>query len=273
MQQESKANKHDFRHWLETHNRGKIIGIVLLVILAIYLAILLIIPGIQVRHLDKFYTALQENESSLVKFSEHSELFTLQKKKTFLESRLKMARTDSIGLAVNLPDSVLTLEINGIILHRAKIIRYSASKFFRAISPETSLGICSESLRIISHRATIEKVPVIYRKAPKDSIEAAESLAEVPDTILTKPPLVIFSADHYIQLLLFPSEDLTFHGKFVKLMFNTMQELRLHRYYLSCIIRLKMPAYHPRIKIYLADREIISLYRALPENAKLAIMF
>jgi hypothetical protein len=273
MQQESKANKYSFRNWLKTHNRGRIIGIILLVILANYLIILLIIPGIQVRRLDRSYAALQENESSPLKFSEHSELFTLQKKKTFLEARLKMARTDSIGLAVDLPDSVLTLDINGIILHRAKINRYKASKTFRAINPETCLGLCSEPLRIISHRATVERIPVIYRKAPKDSIEAAEYLSEVPDTIITKPPMVIFSADHYIQLHLYPSEDIPFSGKFIKLMFNTVQELKLHRYYLSCIIRLKLPAYHPRIKIYLADREIISIYRALPEDARLTIMF
>lgn len=272
MQQESKTYRYRIRQWLETRKSMKIIWMVLLAILAIYLSILLVMPRLQVRRLDLLYATRQDVVSSPAVISDHPEIFTLQKKKAFLESRLKMTRSDSIGLAVNLPDSMVTLEINGIILHRAKINSYRTSKVLRAVSQETCLGMFSEPLRIMSHHATIEKVPVIYRKAPKDSIEAAEYLAEVPDTMLKKPPLVILSSDYDIQLYFYPYENLSFGGKLVKFMFNTLQELRIHLHYLSSIVRLRIPDYHSRIKIYMTDREIISLYRALPENARLTIM-
>jgi|GEM_PF-1349981 len=273
MEQESSTNsKNGMRQWLRTLTTGKVVGLVLILLLAIYLVVLLVVPGQQVRRLNRQYEIPEDNEKAPAAFSGDSGIFALQKKKIFLESRLKMSKSDSIGLAVDLSDSLVTLEINGIVLYREKINTFHASKLFRAVKRETYLGMFAEPLRVTSHHSTFEKIPLIYRKVPKDSIEAEEQLSEVPDTTLKKPPLLILTMDHDIQLYFYPYEDLSGRDKFIKLIFNTVQELRYNRQYLSSLIHLKIPAYHSRIKIFMTEREIISLYRALPENAIIALM-
>jgi hypothetical protein len=272
MQQKNRTYKTRIGIWLHTCRPLKILWLTLLAVLAVYLVILLLAPGRQVRRLDSIYTGGKDAESPPELFSDYPGVFALQQKKAFLESRLKMARTDSIGLAVSLPDSLVTLEINGIILHRARISSYRVSRLFSAVSPRTCLGMFSEPLVISSYQATIEKVPLINRKAPKDSIEAAEQLAEVPDTVLKKPPLVALSSGYDIQLQLYPDEGSPSGGKMMKFMFNTLQALRMQGQYLSSVIRLQIPYYRPVIRIYMTDREIISLFRALPEHARVSVM-
>jgi hypothetical protein len=272
MHQESRTDDRQVGcRWLRPLTPGKIIFLVICVLLVFYFILLLIMPAVQVRRLNQQYGMEQDKGAPKAVINNDSSIFDLQKRKIFLDSRLKMVRSDSIGMAINLRDSTVTLEINGIILHRTKIDSYHASKIFRAVRQETYLGMFADPLRISSHQATIEKIPLIYRKAPKDSIEAAEYLAEVPDTTLKKPPLMLLTSDHDILLYFCPAEELSFHDKLIRLAFSTMHELRLHGHYLSSLFHLKMPAYHPGIKICITGREIIALYRALPENAMIAL--
>ena len=53
-----------------------------------------------------------------------SEYLKLLKEKSFLQSRIVMAETDSIYLTINLADSTANLEISGVVVQQGKDEQY-----------------------------------------------------------------------------------------------------------------------------------------------------
>ena len=61
----------------------------------------------------------------------NSSLLTELKQKAWLESRLKMASLDSIGLAIDLEQRLIQLELKGVVVMSSKIRDCSISGFFK----------------------------------------------------------------------------------------------------------------------------------------------
>lgn len=52
----------------------------------------------------------------------------LLKEKAYLQSRILMAETDSIYLTIDVPDSLVNIEISGVVVHSAKIADLKMSR-------------------------------------------------------------------------------------------------------------------------------------------------
>ena len=95
-----------------------------------------------------------------------STFVSLEKKKAFYQSRLTMANTDSIGLTLNLVDSLACLEINGVVVHKVKISKINESSVFRKANTYAIASMLSSPLTVTSSIATIKKVPLMIKLAP-----------------------------------------------------------------------------------------------------------
>lgn len=107
-----------------------------------------------------------------------------ENEKAFQKNRLALAEKDSIYMILNLPDSMLVLEIKGVTVKKARILDLEVSNRFSLISHENLLPWISEPFTLQSDLSTIPKSPIVIKQAPKDTIEAAKtsSAPRPPDT-------------------------------------------------------------------------------------------
>jgi hypothetical protein len=112
-----------------------------------------------------------------------------------------------------------------------------------------------------------EKEPITYKKAPKDTIEAASQPG--PEKIDTSK--VEFIEWHMVlnnNIMVSVVQSDSEKGKWNK----ENRNYRLRRYYMVLkantinVLELKKFEYHPEITIYIPSGEAKSFYRALPEK-------
>ncbi len=252
-------------------NARNIIIVVFLIIILFYLGFSFFAPGKKLNQLNSAGAELrQEIPEADSRLYEHSEFFSLNKNKAFRDSRLIMSKSDSIGLVVNLPDSTVSVEIKGIILHSASIKKYRAGRFFAALEGRTYINLFSSPLKIKLHEATIAKEPVIIKKAPRDTIEAAKSLV-LPDTLQKKPAYIVFTLNNGFRLFIEQDKTGSFKAVKTKILFRSGNQLKQAGENFLYMLRFKIPPYNPVIRIHIARDDAVAIYRALPENALVTI--
>ena len=200
---------------------------------------------------------------------ENPDLFNLYKEKIFLESRLEMAKTGSIGLVVNLKDSVLNIEISGINLRLTDISKYRVNKTFKTINNKAYLGLFSKPFTTNYNWDTFDKEPIVVKKAPKDTIEAARQ-ASVPDSVRTGPAYVTMKLDYNIQLCLY-QEKASIWALIYRFFFTSGRRFRQAGQIIRGAVTFKIPEYKPVIKIYVPKDDLVTIYRALAVDTKVVI--
>ncbi len=252
-------------------SRRQIIIAVLSVIILCYFGFSIIAPARKINQLNRLEAGNRQNAPyAYPRIIEHPEFFDLNKNKAFRESRLMMAKSDSIGLSVNLQDSIVALEIKGIPLHQVKISRYKASRLFRAIDNRTYMTLFSSPLRVELQNATIKKEPVIYKQAPKDTIEAEKSLF-LPDTTKENQAYISLTLNHGFRLFIEQENARSLRAVRAKIAFRAWNCLKQAWVNLHHMLRFKIPPYSPVIKISIPGNDDETIYHALPENAMVSI--
>jgi hypothetical protein len=200
---------------------------------------------------------------------ENQDLFNLYKEKIFLVSRLEMAKTGSIGLAVNLKDSILNIEIGGINLRQTEISKYKVSRTFKAIDNKAFLGLFSKPFTAKYNWDTFDKEPIVVKKAPKDTIEAARQ-ATVPDSVKTGPAYVTMFLDYNIQLSLYQEKG-SIWALIYRFFFTSGRRFRRAGEAIWGALTFKIPEYKPEIRVYIPKDDLVTIYRALAVNTRVVI--
>jgi hypothetical protein len=199
-----------------------------------------------------------------------SEEWELIHERAFLNARLAMSGTDSIGLTLNLKDSLVQLEMKGVVLRQIKYDKSEMSKFFHGIRPEAYTHHFSKSFSISEIEGSIEKNPVIVRKVPKDSLEAAQTQVKI-DT--SKVEFVEWHLLLDSALLVSVVQSDQFEGKFHGSTFN--YRLRRHMKTLKAanqaVFQFRKPEIFPEITVFIPANEAKSFFRALPPNGQVVL--
>ncbi|WP_339734164.1 hypothetical protein [uncultured Sunxiuqinia sp.] len=216
----------------------------------------------------------EQSDAQLLNFdpllvdSAYMELF---REKNWLETRLILSKSDSIYLSVHLKDSLLQLEMKGVVLTQIKLIDFEYDRFFDVLSPGTYHHLFATQTQVDSTFSTIGKGPVTIKKITNIN---AQILSESPDTIK------IMEAVHWISWLDngvriniegigtdFP--DRNWHRE----LFWISQDLKKIARTIKQASALKLPDYYPEITLVLTDRDAKTIFRALPEKPFVAFRF
>jgi len=189
-----------------------------------------------------------------------------QKDIAFYTSRLAMAKSDSICVSVNLEDSILNLEIRGVVVHQAGIATRKVNLFFSRIDPCAVRNLFSKPFILKKLRGNGPQNPVLVKKAPKDTIEAAK-ISSPPDTSRRKP--VFFTAElengFTIYIEQYDRKNLRYH--LARTCFLTRHRLITAVHTLADLFRLRITDYKPLICLQLSHEDARALYRSLPRQA------
>jgi hypothetical protein len=191
------------------------------------------------------------------------------RKRGFFQARVLMTESDSISLSLNLPDSMAFLEINGVIIHRAKISEMVVSKVFKKADQYSVSAMLAVPFTISSDYATIRKEPLMLKVAPKDTSEFKPDV--LPDTTNSQAVNVLFEMENGVRLYIFQNVGENEGGGFRFSMFDLNDRLRNIGDNIKSIIRFRIPEYHPSIKIRVNKTDARIIYRALPIHGQVAV--
>ncbi|MZP56965.1 MAG: hypothetical protein GT600_16095, partial [Bacteroidales bacterium] len=109
-----------------------IVEILILAFLVYYTIMAMLAPVIKRDALETEFGFIQDDKKENNRdFTTDSAYLSLLKQKSYLESRVIMANTDSIYLTISLPDSTVNLEISGVSVHTAPIKHYELSRIIK----------------------------------------------------------------------------------------------------------------------------------------------
>lgn len=253
----------------------RIAGLVLLKIIpAVLLVYLLVFTGVyvfSVKHkLKQLHQTYAPGGDSL---SYSAEEWNLIRQKSLLNARVKMSDSDSIGMTINFGDSLVQLEMKGVVLRQTKFDEAEISRFFRSIHPAAYEKFFSNPFSITEIEGSIVKEPITVKKAPKDSLEAAQNIT-VTDTSRVKE----FIEWHFQLDSTFIVSFVQSDRQFGKTDWSTIQyRLRRHSKKLKeinqALLSFRMPAYYPEITVFIPKNEAKSFFRALPQSGLVSLKF
>lgn len=244
-------------------------------ILVTFIIVLLLIPtGVysyfiieSVRDHINLAKSEAEGQSSV-----NPELFKLMKEKSWLESRLKMANNDSVGLAINIEDQTIQLELKGVVVMKSKIRDYSISGFFKQMEGNVYFNMFGTPLTIMSLESSISKSRFKVVQAPK-SAEEADAISAKKDTVVKQDVYWMVKLDRDVELniqgidSIQDSQSKYKFGqdfRFKRKLKNIMENFRNLK-------EKKKPEYTPEILISIPESEAKAILHALPQKALITI--
>jgi hypothetical protein len=204
----------------------------------------------------------------------NQEINNLYREKAYYESKLALAKSDSLILSVDFPDSLITIEIKGIPIHSIALKKFRNTNFFSLIKNEAFQQIYSVPQRIINSQATAQKEPIKIVNAPKDTNEYNASGTNTNyDTSAVKLTFVEYETNQGFRMIFIPIEERNFHNWLTEFKFTSKLIWRNFKTSFRSSVQFRVPEFHPTVYIYLSQDDILSMHRALPEHAEVCVHY
>jgi len=264
---------------METENtnrkpRGTVTLIVLisliLVFIVYYSVMSMLSPGRKLAEIrNEIRTKTDEKSEVDQKILKDSTYVKLLKERAFLQSKTVMAQTDSIYLTLNLTDSIANLEISGVVVHKAKLSHIEISKILLGDNEYSLLSMLPSPFIISKSFSTIKKEPLMIKMAPKDTSEYKPDI--MPDTSITEPVNYILVMKSGIRIYVYQMENVKLNDRINQFKFDFSDRLRDTWSALKRVVTMKVPEYHPFIKIRIPRTDAKIIYRSIPKNGQIAV--
>jgi len=206
----------------------------------------------------------------------NSSLLPQLKEKAWLESRLKMAAGDSIGLSIDLEQQRIQLELKGVVIMSSRIRDCSISGFFQKMDGNVYFETFGTPLTIQQFKSSIAKNPFKVVQVPKDTIaaQAAQAAAAVKkDSVKNENVFWTMKLDRDFDLNIQGIDSIAEAQNKYKFGkgFEFARNLKNIANSFQHIIQFRKPTYTPEILISIPENEAKAILRALPSHALVTI--
>jgi len=248
-----------------------IILIIFVVAFIVYYSVMsMISPSLKLDAIkDEFNIKPAENKEVDERIYSDSTYLKLLKEKAFLQSRIALAETDSIYLAINLSDSTANIEISGVAVHQAKMSEVHTSRILIKGNDNIVLSLLALPFTVSNDYSTIRKDPVMIKVAPKDTSEYKPDI--MPDTSITEPVNYFLEMTNGIRIYIYQEENDKFSDRINRFKFDIKDRMQDTWNSLKSVALFNVPEYHPFIKMRLPRADAKIIYRALPKNGQIAV--
>lgn len=247
-------------------------GIILTAAVVYYLSCTVSAVNKTVKDFNKaYFESLPQKENDTINQCEIPGYIDKIRKKAYLGAQVKMATTDSVGLSINMRDSVISLLIKGVEVKRMKIRASIVSPFFHRANQEAVYSALSAPLVVTSSEATFRKDPMQRKIAPKDTIEAEANMEEKPDTTDFEAVYFTLNTDKNIRLFFQQMEDTLSSDRKARFYFDLDDRLEGAKADIKAITNFETPPYTPFIKIWVPKAEAKVIYYAIPREGLIVL--
>ncbi|MDX9774237.1 MAG: hypothetical protein RBT02_12580 [Bacteroidales bacterium] len=218
---------------------------------------------------DSYFSSLEQNEEDTINQCAIPGYIDMLRQKAYLSSQIRLAESDSIGLLINVRDSVIQLLIKGLPVRTVRIDAYDVSPFFQRANQEAIYSMLSAPATITRMQATFRKDPVTIKIAPRDTSEAVVDVR--PDTTDFEAVFFTIDTDHDIRFYFEQQEDTIKADRRAKFFFDLKDRSRNASATMKAITRFRIPPYVPYIKIWIPKAEAKIIYRAIPREGMIVL--
>ncbi len=187
----------------------------------------------------------------------------IKAEKDFNKALLNLSKSDSIYLLIDFKDSTVSLAIKGVLVHEVRLQVFSFDNGLKKLPPDIRLKVFEKPLQVISDESTIEKFPIVLKKAPKDTIEAqlTESAPAAPNQ-----SDVFFSLKFSNNLIIeFHQTETDFLGdKAIVRQYFMNKRKQIVMREIDSLKTMQPAPYFYKITLLLPREEARSIYRGLP---------
>lgn len=237
-----------------------------------YTVMSLISTSRKISEINNSYSFKQIEKTTIdERFFTDSSFVEIQKERAYIQSRVAMAESDSIGLTLNLKDSLAFLEINGVVVHKTKISYQQICKAFNKANSYAVSSMLSSPLNIVKDTATIKKIPLMVKMAPKDTSEYKPN--EIPDTSGFEPVNYILELNNGIRLFVYQEENDKFIDVYSQTLFDLTDRVKNTLEALRRITAFEIPEYRLYIKIRMPKKDAKIIYRAIPKKGLITVFW
>jgi len=189
----------------------------------------------------------------------------------FLNTTLKQSKGDSIALFIDLRDSLAILSYKGVSLFESKISSIKINSGLKKLPHFFRDSLYSGPMVVKEELSSIEKFPIVVKKAPKDTIEA--NLASAPVLPVQYDVFLTLSFDNNMVIQIDQQEED---------LIGTKKEYRRywHQYSrwfrnknLNALKSSRERGYIYHLAIELPREDARSIYRALPLKPAVVIRY
>ncbi len=179
-----------------------------------------------------------------------------------LQARLESAREDAVGFFVDLADSALVVEMQGVPVRTCRILSFHMS---RGPGFRRTPTILSGVDRAYSTRP---RVPIRVVQAPRDSLGAALAPAEFP---VERGPVrfALHFADGATVKIVQPSASIGVRA--AALWFDLKEAVRSASSDARDMFSLRLPRYEPHLRLTLSEHDALAVYRAQDNESRWVI--
>ena len=244
--------------------------VIALAVVVFYLAKVVSAVNHTVNTFDQAYFAsLETKESDTINQCSIPGYIDLIRRKAYLSAQSKMAESDSIGLLINMRDSLIQLMIKGVVVRTVKMDDFDVSPFFQRANQEAIYSMLSTPLIVTGMSATFAKEPINIKIAPKDTTEVTTSIK--PDTTDFESVYFNLETNRNINLFFEQQEDTVKTDRRTRFMFDLKDRLQEAKVTMKAVSRFETPPYTPYIKIRMPKAEAKIVYRAIPRECMVVL--
>jgi hypothetical protein len=200
-----------------------------------------------------------------------AQLSGLRRDEAFWNARVELAKQETIGLAVDLVDSIASLDIRGVPVRNCKIRSIEISNAIRRLQDRGDFrGRISKPLVVRTEEATLPKEPIRVTEAPKDTIEAMKAAAQ---PLPSEEVDVFFTLyfDGNLALAVRQFEKPSSEGFRRNALLRLKENLKQAKKAVFAIVHSKVPQHEMRIEVAVSREDAKAIYRALGPKAGLAL--
>ncbi|QSE96487.1 hypothetical protein [Fulvivirga lutea] len=180
---------------------------------------------------------------------------------------------DSIYLIISLPDSSVSIAINGVKFYSTHIGEYDIDNFLTSISTSTVYNQFQRPLHSKEVAATIIKEPIKVKIAPKNAEEAAK-MVTLPDSAIFENAIIHYATENGMLLTL---ESSNTEGWFIQswnYLIDRLTSITATTYRIMVgILHLEIYEYQPELTITIDNVALTSIYRALPKEPYIVVYY
>ena len=202
--------------------------------------------------------------------AEVKKIIQKENEKAFQQNRLTLAEKDSIYMVLDVPDSLLILEIKGVTVKKTRILKLEISNRFALISHENMLPWIAEPFTLEHDLSTIPKSPIVVKQAPKDTIEAAKMSSKPAPPDSTN----VFYTLYFNRNLVLEIEQIDPLEAGATEKVENYRKIKRNESTRSVFQMLKKPQQTDQpmlIKLVVSEVEARAIYRAVPTKSRLIL--
>lgn len=240
------------------YNKNFIAVITLFLVLLVFLIIRLVFAVNASQKSAEFLTEISETNKNLPYWSDDT-VRNLNKQIYWLEQKLELAKSDSIGLAIDLSENLVQIHLKGMNLLHSNIL-HQYPKNFLNLADQKSYRQLAKVSEIKSEIANVPKKPIKKVKAPKNGIPSSVTKT---DSIPNPELIWYFTTENNMRVIITGVKMASDSA----LMINPKQNLLKYKTH-EFISEIIPSEYSPTVYLWLNDTDAKAIYRAVPEKGK-----